>query len=104
MKMLLAMISNDDVNEVTERLAKNCFSSACIARNRSFLNAVTTTLVIPVEDSHLDEALHIIQDICSARKASFINSNSTSVDGVILTAEDGGGAVFVLDVEKFVRL
>lgn len=104
MKLLLALISSDDCDEACSQLVKNLINSEKISTVRSFFGPGTTTLVIPVPDKQVDKAIAILKDVAGVRRCDYMNTGFENSTSPVTTTEEGGGSVFVLDVEKFVRL
>ena len=107
MKLIFAIVSNDDSSKVSKELTKNRFSVTKLATTGGFLRAGNTTLLLGVEDEKLEHALEFIESICKSRK-QMVSANSTSLDismnmGMSSNIEImvGGATVFVLDVVKF---
>lgn len=103
MKLLIAVVEEEDVAETAERLSKNLIPSSRIGTVRSWFSAKTTTLLIACPNEKVDDALAILRDVCSRRETRVVNSGYVG-EQIFCSAEEGGGAVFVLDVEKFERL
>jgi uncharacterized protein YaaQ len=74
-----------------------------------FLRSGNTTLMIGVEDEHLEDVLAIIRKFSSSRKAA-INTNITpsSIGGAYIPypveVTIGGATVFVLNVDYFEKM
>ena len=60
MKLIFAIVSNDDSSKVSKELTKNRFSVTKLATTGGFLMAGNTTFIIGTEDERVDEAIEII--------------------------------------------
>ena len=107
MKLILAIMSNDDSPAVSSALTKENYQVTRLATTGGFLRAGNTTLLLGVEDEKLSTALGHIEKICKSRR-QFVNSNMTSLDPAMgmglpsnIEIMVGGATVFVLDVQQF---
>jgi uncharacterized protein YaaQ len=104
MKLLFAIVQNDDHRALTNALVERNISVTRIASTGGFLRGGNSTLMIGVNADRLDEALDIIREQSSRRNivtvpASGIPHNIDSV-ALPMTVTVGGATVFVLDVEN----
>lgn len=107
MKLVLAIINNDDSPIVTAQLTKAGFNMTKIASTGGFLMSGNTTFISGVEDDKVDEVISIISKFSKKRlqpsvahTGSFPINNDishSSVQEVLV----GGGTIFVLNVERF---
>ena len=68
MKLILAIVSNDDSAKVSSALTKNHFSVTKLATTGGFLLSGNTTFLIGTEDEKVDEVITIIADHSKKRK------------------------------------
>ena len=104
MKLLFAIVQNDDQKSLTYALIEKNISVTRIASTGGFLRGGNTTLMIGVEADRLDETLDIIKEHSSRRQivtvpATGIPHNIDSV-AMPMTVTVGGATVFVLDVAQ----
>lgn len=104
MKLLFAIVQNDDQKALTNALVERSISVTRIASTGGFLRGGNTTLMIGVEADRLDETLDIIKEHSSRRQivtvpATGIPHNIDSV-AMPMTVTVGGATVFVLDVAQ----
>ncbi len=107
MKMLFAVIQNDDNRALTRALVEEGLSVTRIASTGGFLRGGNTTLMIGVEDDKVQTALDTIRRVSSRRHvvtvpASGIPHNIESVS-MPVSVEVGGATVFTLDVSDYVH-
>ena len=57
MKMIMAIVSNDDSSRVSSKLTNSGFSVTRLATTGGFLMSGNTTLLIGVADEKVDEAI-----------------------------------------------
>lgn len=107
MKLLFAIIQNDDKKSLTHALIEHDISVTRISSSGGFLHGGNTTLMIGVPKEKLEIALETIREHSSRRQivtvpAAGIPHNIDSV-AMPMTVTVGGATVFILDVEDFVR-
>ena len=88
MKLVLAIVSNDDASAVTSALTKNNFYMTRLSTTGGFLRAGNTTLIVGTDDDLVDKCIDVI-----GRYASFP-----------VEVQVGGATIFVLDVDQFKKL
>lgn len=102
MKLIIAIINDDDFRGVSDALIKADFQSTRLSSTGSFLKSGNSTLLICVDDARLDECISLIQSHCRKRKQMVA---SPSLHGSFATypveINVGGATVFVTDVERF---
>lgn len=108
MKLIVAIISKEDSSTVVTRLNKAGLMSTKLSTTGGFLRAGNVTLLIGAEDGRVDEALKIITECCK-KHTEIIQSSSIANAEQYFTALPveitvGGATVFVLDVEKFLKV
>ncbi len=104
MKLLFAIVQNDDQKALTNALVERSISVTRIASTGGFLRGGNSTLMIGVEADRLDETLDIIKEHSSRRQivtvpATGIPHNIDSV-AMPMTVTVGGATVFILDVAQ----
>ena len=108
MKLILAIVHNDDAPLVSSELNKADFHSTKIASTGGFLSSGNTTVITGVDDEKVDEAVRIISEN-SHRRTQYVPTNLYPAFGSIETAatttvQTGGATIFVLNVEQFIRV
>ena len=110
MKLIIAIVHDDDSAEVTSALNAEGYGVTKMCSSGGFLRAGNTTLLCGVEEDKLEGALTIIKQRSSGRKQLInpgIMQPTASVQGVLpsypVEITVGGATVFVLDVEQFLK-
>lgn len=107
MKLIIAIMSNDDSPAVSSALTKEHFSVTRLATTGGFLRAGNTTLLIGVEEAQVDRAIELIKEY-SSRRSEYVPSVSSYDLGRYANfpteIQVGGATVFVLDVEQFIKI
>lgn len=104
MKLIFAIVNDDDATSVLNALNKDGISATKLATTGGYLKAGNTTFIIGVEEILVDRALEIIGS--NARKRSHIIQDVSPYGtmGMPLEVTIGGATIFVMDVEKFLKL
>jgi len=104
MKMILAIINNDDSVAVTSALTRENFIVTKLSTTGGFLLTGNTTLLVGSEDDRVEKVEEIIQKYSKARTTT---PSATDSLGKGLTDSSmppevtvGGATVFVLSVDK----
>lgn len=104
MKLLFAIVQNDDQKTLTNALVEASISVTRIASTGGFLRGGNTTLMIGVEEGRMDETLAVIKEYSSRRRAVTVPAAGIphNIDSVAMpmTVTVGGATVFVLDVAQ----
>ena len=102
MKLIFAVINDDDVRGVSDALIEKEISATRLSSTGGFLKAGNTTLLICLDDEKVDDAIALIHSHCKKRKQLLPTSHVSgafSTYPVEITV--GGATVFVTDVERF---
>ena len=109
MKLVLAIVQDDDALDLIEELNDKGFRVTKLATTGGFLKSGNTTLMIGVEIDKVDIVINIIEEVCKRRKQVVSTQPGLSGESGMympfpLEVEDGGATVFVIDVDKFVKI
>lgn len=106
MKLLLAIVNNDDSSAVANNLTAKGFIATKLSTTGGFLKAGNTTFLIGTDDDKVEAVMEIIKTY--SHKRTQVVGDSTEFDltlfkSVPVEVTVGGAAIFVLDVENFVK-
>ena len=109
MKLVLAIVQDDDALDLIEELNDKGFRVTKLATTGGFLKSGNTTLMIGVEIDKVDIVINIIEEVCKRRKQVVSTQPGLSGESGMympfpLDVEVGGATVFVIDVDKFVKI
>ncbi|NLW15527.1 MAG: transcriptional regulator [Erysipelothrix sp.] len=107
MKLVLAIVANDDASSVTSSLNNENFTVTRLATTGGFLKAGNTTIIVGVEASEVDRCLEILERECEKRTEVVPSSASYDMGRFAsfpIEVQVGGATVFVIDVEQFHKL
>jgi len=109
MKLVIAVVQDDDVEDLVETLVREKVYSTKLASTGGFLREGNTTLLIGVEKEKVDLVISIIKDICKSRKQTFTTPiPPTGSAGVYIPypidVMVGGATIFVVDIDRFEKV
>ena len=111
MKLVIAIVQDEDAGRVVSTLMDKGFGVTKLATTGGFLRAGNTTLISGVEDERLDEALAIIEKLCKSREQTTSSATpmGTSAAGGVyvpypIRVTVGGATIFVLEVDRFLKV
>lgn len=103
MKLIMAVIEDEDAPRLMDALIENDFSATKLASTGGFLMRGNTTLLIGVADEKVPEVLEIVKGACVRRKKLLPQASSEIPTSMSLPieVESGGATLFVLSVDQF---
>ena len=107
MKMVLAIVNNDDSSSVSTNLMRAGFSVTRLATTGGFLMAGNTTFLIGTDDENIETLIEIIRKHSKRRKqVSPITSSygTETYSTVPVEVSVGGATLFIMNVERFEKL
>jgi uncharacterized protein YaaQ len=111
MKLIIAVVQDDDSDDLMEKITSSGFRVTKLATTGGFLRAGNTTLIIGLDEKDVDGVVKDIKEVCKKREqiipASSGLSGTGTADGYThypVQVEVGGATVFVVDVDKFIRI
>ena len=108
MKLVMAIVNDEDGNSVLSELNTNKFSVTKLATTGGFLKSGNVTFIIGTDDEKVQEVIDIISSKSKRRKqitASPIPIGaSASFSPYPIEVEVGGATIFVLDVDRFEKV
>lgn len=108
MKLVLAIINNDDSAVAANALMAGGFFVTKLSTTGGFLQVGNTTLLIGTADDRVAELVSILQKYCATHKKVVLTTESFGrglrKDGVPPEISVGGATYFVLDVTDMGKL
>lgn len=107
MKLILAIVSNDDSQDVTSSLTKSNYSVTRLATTGGFLKAGNTTIIVGTEDDKVDDVIDLIGQESKTRTEVVPSTASYDLGRFAsfpVEVQVGGATIFVIDVEQFIKL
>ena len=104
MKLVYAIVNNDDTYAVTKELQKNGIRATKLASTGGFLSKGNTTFMICCKDDEVDKVIETCKE--HSRKRKQLVSASTIYGGAVNLGQPvevtiGGATIFVTDIERF---
>ena len=108
MKLVLAVIQNEDQDALTAAVQAEGLSITRIGSSGGFLRASNITLMMAVEDNQIERALALLGKHCK-RRTRHLRPWSPSREArerfpSAIPIEVGGAAVFILDIERMEKI
>jgi len=104
MKLIMAIVNNDDSSLVSGHLTEAGFFATKLATTGGFLKAGNTTFLIGTEDEKVEEVIALIKEF-SRKRTQVIPAMSSLTpgfyDSVPVEVQVGGATIFVMDVGTF---
>ncbi|MBQ3842338.1 MAG: cyclic-di-AMP receptor [Ruminiclostridium sp.] len=110
MKLIFAIVNNDDAHNVSTALTRGGYSATKLASTGGFLMAGNTTFMICCENAAVDGIIASIAQNSRRRKQYVPNAASVALSAESAPASYpvevsvGGATVFVTDIERFEKL
>jgi uncharacterized protein YaaQ len=106
MKLVVAVVQDQDSNRLSNALTKNDFRATKLASTGGFLRSGNTTFLIGVNDDLIPKLMELIRENCRAREqmvapVSPMGGNADSYIPYPVEVEVGGATIFVLPIEQF---
>lgn len=108
MKLIIAIVQDKDVPRLTEEIVKAGFSATKLASTGGFLREGNSTFFIGVEEDQVEKVLDVIRRTCRSREQIItpmtpVGPGESYVPypvGVMV----GGATVFIVSVDRFVKI
>jgi len=109
MKLIMAIVQDDDASELIDVITDAGFRVTKLATTGGFLKSGNTTLMIGVADDKSDIVLKVIEDTCKTRNQVVTSPSPVAGSTGIyvpypVEVEVGGATIFVVDVDKFIKI
>ncbi|MCY6484780.1 cyclic-di-AMP receptor [Clostridium aestuarii] len=109
MKLIIAIVHDEDAGDLIDTITEAGHMVTKLATTGGFLKAGNTTLLTGVKKEEVDNVISIIKDTCKRRKQVVSTpSPVTGSTGIYVPysveVEVGGATVFVVDVDKFMKV
>lgn len=109
MKLIIAIVQDDDSVNLVETLTDEGFRVTKLATTGGFMKEGNTTLIIGVDDEKVNHVLAKIEEVCRTREQLVVSAAPAAIEtgGFIpfpVEIEVGGAVVFVIDVDKYIKI
>ncbi len=107
MKLVYAIVNNDDSHAVSSALTKEGFFATKLASTGGFLMSGNTTFLICAEDDKIDDIIKVIATKSRKRKQFVPSATSYGVGTYTsfpVEVSVGGATIFVTNIERFEKV
>ena len=110
MKMIYAIVRNDNEDDVVSQLTQHHYSVTRLSTTGGFLRKGNTTLMIGAEDEKVDEVISLIKQECGQHQKLTVNMPYISGTSMVnyttmpMHVEVGGATIFVVNVERYEKI
>jgi uncharacterized protein YaaQ len=112
MKMILAILKNDDEQATIAELNKKHYFVTKLSTTGGFLKQGNTSLLIGVDDNKVDEVCEILKKMAGVRNEVQCLSSYAGTDSMYpgvstpypIDVQEGGVTIFVLPVEQCYKI
>lgn len=108
MKLVIGIVNSDDAGNLLSEITQASFQATKLSTSGGFLKMGNVTVLVGVEDERTDEVVEIFKNCCSRRTQMvsaappFLGEGFLSAAPVEVTI--GGATLFIIDVEKFMKI
>jgi uncharacterized protein YaaQ len=109
MKLIVAIVHNEDAGALVDALLDREYRATRLHSSGGFLKQSNATVIVGVEDDQVDTIVDIVRATCTSR-TQIVNPMPPIMEPgeffmpYPLEVEVGGATVFVLPVERFEQL
>ena len=108
MKLILAVIQKEDEDALSDALETDSFGTTRIGSSGGFLRTSNVTLMIAVDDAHLDRVLELMRQHCK-RRTKHLSPMLPSLEARerflgSVPVEVGGATVFVVNLDRMEKI
>lgn len=105
MKLIIAIVQDQDADRTIKALNSSGFRVTRVASTGGFFSVGNTTLLSGIEDDQVQTLMNLLKTTCE-RRTRLIPAGPNIVEsaammGAFVDVEVGGATVFVLEIEHF---
>ncbi len=106
MKIIFAIINNEDINKIIDILNSKEHSVTKLCSTGGFLRSGNSTLVIGIDDNEVESVIEILRDNSKKRTKSVQLPNPAGTVSPPLTKKInvGGATIFVVSVDQYKKV
>lgn len=108
MKLVIGIVNSDDANDLISEITKASFQATKLSTSGGFLKLGNVTVLVGVEDEKVDEVVGIFNNCCSRRTQMVPTAPPYLGEGFVSAAPVevtiGGATLFIIDVDKMIKL
>jgi uncharacterized protein YaaQ len=109
MKLVIAVVQDQDEADLLAALSKAGFQATKLASTGGFLREGNTTILVGVEEEKLETVLELVRQTCRSRRQlvtplASLGRIETTYFAEPVEVPVGGATVFVVQVERFLKV
>lgn len=109
MKLVIAMVQDDDAVDLVDAITEAGYMVTKLATTGGFLKSGNTTLIIGVEKEKVQDVINVVEETCKTRKQMIstptpITGNTEMYMSYPIEVQVGGATIFVVDVDQFIKI
>jgi len=106
-QLVITTVSGAQAGTLTDRLTRDGFHVTQVDSSGGILYEATVSLLIGLDQARLPHLLEQIRECCHTRRRfipAHVETPMLEIQPMMIEAEVGGAAVYVLNVERFEQL
>jgi uncharacterized protein YaaQ len=106
MKLIIAVVQDEDAEAAVQALTEHGHRVTRLATTGGFLRRGNTTLLTGVEDDKVDNVMAVLRHTCRRRTVytTLVTETPTMLPSSVVEVEVGGATVFVLDMTDLIQI
>ncbi|MGE5553820.1 MAG: cyclic-di-AMP receptor [Betaproteobacteria bacterium] len=109
MKLVIAVVQDQDEANLLSALSESGFQATKLASTGGFLREGNTTILVGVEEEKVEAVLDLVRKTCRSRRQlvtplASLGRIETTYFTEPVEVPVGGATVFVVDVERFIKV
>lgn len=104
MKLIFAIVNQDDAAALTRELLKQGFSATSMASTGGFLGAGNVTFMVGVDEEKVQTVIDVVRATCHRREETGSAQGRSLGYAMPVEIVVGGATIFVVDMERFERV
>lgn len=108
MKLIICIVQDQDAGTLIDDLTEKEFRVTKLSSTGGFLKSGNTTLLIGVDENEVPSVIKVIEENCKTRElTTSLLTVTMPGDTYIpfpLEVKVGGATVFILDVDKYIKI
>lgn len=109
MKLIISVVNDKDAAGLMATLVKEGYRATKLSSTGGFLREGNTTFLMGVEDNQVEDVISKIKEVCHARQQLVpplppLVGMTESYVSYPLEVTVGGAMIFILDIEKSIRV
>jgi uncharacterized protein YaaQ len=109
MKLVIAIVSTADLDDLLRMMATRGYRATVIDQRGGFLRQGNVTLLVGVQEAFVADVLRLVQEVCRTRSSLINPAMPVAEPGEFFISRpietlEGGAVSFVLNIERYERI